>query len=198
MPPVKRAAAIVLAVLAAAWAAFRFWPVGSSPANATIDVQEFGRPSKANIVAVEPRLSPLDYRSAAALRDKLSTYLEAAQLRGWLGPKTVVVLPEHVGTWLVAADAPAAAYAVRSTSAAMALVASLRPFAFAREYYWSTERDKGAAALFRMRAAPMARDYQTVFGSLAERYGVVVVAGSIVLPDAEVKDGRIATRRGPL
>jgi hypothetical protein len=49
-------------------------------------------------------------------------------------------------------------------------------------------REKGRveASLFRLKARGMARSYTVVFSRLAKTYGVTVVAGSILLPEAQV------------
>jgi hypothetical protein len=60
------------------------------------------------------------------------------------------------------------------------------------------EADRVAAALFRINAPSMLDIYEDVFGGLARGYGVTIVAGSIVLPDPRVEDGRIRLSSGSL
>jgi hypothetical protein len=45
-----------------------------------------------------PFVRPTDYASGVALRAKLAGYLDIARDEGWLCDKTIVVLPEYVGT----------------------------------------------------------------------------------------------------
>ncbi|MBI1366346.1 MAG: carbon-nitrogen hydrolase family protein [Alphaproteobacteria bacterium] len=198
----KRAAlalAFVFAGLVIAQFAFRNWPVKQpAPSAGDIALRELGAPAGADLIGVEPHLTAHDYASAAALRDKLRFYLTAAETRGWLTDRSVVVFPEHIGTWLVAADAPAAVYAARTTDGAMAALALGDPVDFARDLLRSRERDRAAAAIFRMRSKAMARDYNEVFGALAREFRVTVVAGSIVLEAPGVANGRVYAGEGPL
>lgn len=151
-----------------------------------------------HLVAIQPWMRTADYRSAATLEHRLAGYFEAAAEAGLLTPGSVVVLPEHVGTWLVAADAPAASLSAGSTTGAMTHLILANPLPFAVSLARSGEADRLAAAVFRMRAGRMARDYQRVFGGLAERFGVTVVGGSIVLPEPLVIDGQLRAGRGDL
>ncbi len=147
---------------------------------------------------VEPYLVAQDYQNAAALRARLSTYLDEAKARGWITPKSVIVLPEHIGTWLVAANAPAAAYRATTLAGATIAVIADDPVGAAAGYFASREEDRAAAGLFRARGARMAKDYGAVFGALARDYGVTIVAGSIVLENPAVEAGAVVTRRGLL
>lgn len=53
-----------------------------------------------NLLGIEPVLYPGDYQNLQRLHRKLSAYLEQARAQGLVSPRTVVVLPEHIGTWL--------------------------------------------------------------------------------------------------
>ncbi|MDF2490421.1 MAG: carbon-nitrogen hydrolase, partial [Pseudomonas sp.] len=55
---------------------------------------------RGNLLGVQPELFPADYQSVERLRLKLAGYLQHAQDAGLLNDKTIVVLPEHIGTWL--------------------------------------------------------------------------------------------------
>ncbi len=62
-------------------------------------------------------------------------------------------------------------------------MAASNPLKLARGWLGAKGEDRMADALFRMKAVDMAHDYQTLFGGLAQDFGVTVVAGSIVLPN---------------
>jgi hypothetical protein len=150
------------------------------------------------VVAVQPWLVPLDYASADALHDRLGSLLEVAADRGWLGPDVVVVLPEHVGTWLVAAGAPPRVLDADTTRRAMGRLVRrhLRAFVATR----CPDADDGATcSVFAMRADEMAAAYQDAMSRLARKAGVTLVAGSILLPEPALVDGVVVpTRGGPL
>lgn len=198
-----RSALIILAfvaVLALVWTGWRHWPVsGEAPHEEVIAVTALGSPSGRNLIGVEPKLHQSDYRAPAALQSRLAAYLDAARDEGAIVPGSVVIFPEHVGTWLVASGAPASAFSASTVDGAMMSLAGAHPLSFGGALIGSGEDDRLAAALFRMRSAAMARDYQSIFASLAREYGVTIVAGSIVLADPFVEDGVIQVRRnGPL
>ena len=49
-----------------------------------------------------------------------------------------------------------------------------------------------------MKARPMAETYQLTFDMLAAKFAVTIVAGSILLPDPSVRDGKLAVGNGQL
>lgn len=188
--------AVAAAILAGAL--FLHWPIAPASKDAAYEMREFGERGAAAMVLVEPALGARDYRRADVLRRTLARHLEEAERRGWIDGRSIIVFPEHVGTWLVAADAPALAYRSRTLAAASLALIADGPVAFASAWRRSTGQDRAAAALFRARGPSMARDYVDVFGSLARDYGATLVAGSIVLENPVIEDGAIRTRRGAL
>ena len=152
---------------------------------------------KGNLLGIQPWMVPSDYANSATLEAKLASYLDSAKAKGWLNEKTVVILPEYMGTWLVAAGEKRSAYAARETVAAMqTLVMSHLP-AFAYRFVTApTVGDRAKWAIFTMKSEQAARDYQSVFGNLAKRFGVHLVAGSIVLAEPALRDGRLITTPG--
>lgn len=190
----------VVLTLALIWTGWRFWPAPApAPAQAAIAITTIGNPSERNLIGVEPALNQSDYRTPAALQSRLAAYLDAARDDGAIVPGSVVIFPEHVGTWLVASGAPASAFSARTVDGAMMSLAGAHPLSFLAALARSTEEDRLAAALFRMRSAAMARGYTQIFADLARDYAVSIVAGSIVLADPYLEDGAIHVRRdGPL
>lgn len=152
----------------------------------------------AHLVAIQPWLDQRHYQSPDRLRAHLGAYVAEARNAGQLGEGSIVVFPEHVGTWLVAARAPHASFTANSTTGAMTHLILANPVPFALALARSPEDDRLAAAVFRMRAASMARDYQSVFSGLAREYQTTIVAGSIVLPNPSVIEGEIRPGEGPL
>ncbi len=181
------------------WGVWR--QAASLPAEPDLHLQGAGRLTAGEgpyLVGVQPWLEQTHYQSAATLHDRLAAYLDEIRPELDAVPGSVIVFPEHVGTWLVAAGAPSAAFTAGSTSGAMAWLVAANPLRFAAAWLGSNEADRMAAAIFRMRSDEMARDYQAVFGTLAAEYGVTIVAGSIVLPEARVEDGVLIAGDGPL
>jgi hypothetical protein len=148
---------------------------------------------RGNLVAIQPYMTPGDYASANAFQTRLEGYFMVARRQGWLSPHSVVVLPEHIGTWLVVAREFPLIYRVATTKAAMPLLALGRPLSFLKAYLLAWGRIRHIDALFRMKGRYSARVYQFVFSTLARRYAVTVVAGSIVLPGPRIMSGKLAT-----
>lgn len=157
---------------------------------------------RGNLVGVQPSMSPWDYICEERFYAKLSGYLDIARLQGWLTERTVVVYPEHVGTWLVVAEEHPSVYRAQTIDAAIRAMVLRKPFAFVRMWLSSGRRapvaDKVAYSLFQLKARHSAGIYQSVFSRLAREFRVTVVAGSIVLPAPEVEHGRLQIGAGAL
>lgn len=156
-------------------------------AHRLIEAISIGQDQKlGNLVGIQPFMTIDDYRSAEAFRQKLDGYLAVAQERGWLGPKSIVVLPEYVGTWLVALGEKERVYRARSIEGAMIglILGNWKNF---WKHLWNAHaKDRVKYAIFRMKAEKAAKAYHETLSSLARQYGVTLVGGSIVLPAIEV------------
>jgi predicted amidohydrolase len=188
----------LIAAVAVLFTAWLKWPLPSANQHPSITTQEFGGPSDRALLLVEPALSARDYQSATSLHGALAAYLDEAKARGWITGKTIVVFPEHVGTWLVAAKAPPLAYRASTLTVATISLIADHPVMFAKMLMDSPEQDRSAAAIFRSRSRAMATDYSDVFSSLARDYAATIVAGSIVLENPSIERGEISTRPGAL
>ncbi len=198
---------LVLGMMAMAVLAFALLPAEDSPSQLTLkqvrllaaerseDTRAASGPA---LVGVSPVMRPRDYASRATFRAKVAGYLKAARASGVMPEGSIVVWPEHIGTWLVAMDAPGIVTRAPGMGLAMTALAFARPRALWQALARSQEKDRLAAALFRSRGTAMAAAYQDVFGDLARRFGVTMVAGSIVLENPAVIEGRLITRSGPL
>ena len=160
---------------------------------------EFGKNSgRGNFLGIEPAITAADYISAEALRSKLDGYMSAAKERGWVADKTVVLLPEYFGTWLVLADEPAFVFQTDKLATAEIRLVLHHLFGFLRQLLATKEQGKLEAAVFRLKAAVMAEAYHSVLSRIAKDYHVTLIGGSIVLPAPRVEDGRLVAGQGPL
>ena len=197
--------AALIGVAAAAALAYALWrcadrpltgvqPVDSSIATYDVIGTDAGR---GNFVAIQPWMIPGDYANPETLFAKLDGYFAAAQAKGWLNAKTIVVLPEYIGSWLAATNEPASVYSAAHAGPAMATLALIHPLAFLHWYLSAPAvADNAEWTLFTLKAEVMARDYQKLFAALAKKYGVTLVAGSIVLPAPRLDHGRITVTPG--
>ena len=129
---------------------------------------------------------------------KLAAYLDHARDQGLLNERTVVVLPEHIGTWLLAVGEKQELYHANERRQAMHWLAATNPLDFLGALFNAGSDARLDDALLRTKAKAMASDYQELFGGLARDYRITLLAGSIVLPEPGVKSGRLEVGRGPL
>lgn len=194
----------LLVVSVAALASYGLWtgqrPMGHylSDLRARL-VIDSGQPGKrGNLLGIEPELFPTDYQDLGRLHRKLAAYLEQARDQGLLSSRTVVVLPEHIGTWLFATGEKNQFYSAETVEQAMDWLAWSNPLKFLGALLGTEGDNRLDDARMRMKARSMAEDYQRLFGGLAREFGVTLVAGSIVLPDPSLIDGQLRSGRGAL
>jgi predicted amidohydrolase len=190
----------IVAVLTtyAMWAADR--PAGHYLSDLRIKLAvDQGIPAdRGNLLGIQPELFPTDYQSPQRLHRKLAAYLQQAQDQGLLNDKTVVVLPEHVGTWLMISGEKDELYQAPNVDEAMNWLAASNPLLFARAWLSAKGSERLNDAHLRMKSKAMAKDYQALFGGLAKEFQVTLVAGSIVLPEPSIRDGQLKPGNGPL
>ncbi|MBE7173372.1 MAG: hypothetical protein INR73_22560 [Williamsia sp.] len=154
---------------------------------------------KGNMVGIQPFFSPVDYCDQQHFHDALYPYFKKAQAAGWLQPNTLVVLPENVGSGLVFAQEKSRIYGADSMQQAVATVVNSNIFYFIRYLLFTPANDKIKHALVYMKVPTMMHIYTAVFSSLAKEFGVIIAAGSLVLPQPSIDSrGRIRVKRGAL
>ncbi|KIH86003.1 nitrilase-related carbon-nitrogen hydrolase [Pseudomonas batumici] len=151
-----------------------------------------------NLLGVQPELFPNDYQSPARLHRKLAAYLQQARSLGLLNEKTIVVLPEHIGTWLLLRGEKDDLYQALDQQEAMNWLMLGNPLKLLGALFNAKGRSFLEDARLRMKARTMAQDYQAVFGGLAKEFAVTLVAGSIVLPDPSVEQCTLKIGQGAL
>ena len=201
----KKVITILVVVLAAIIGFYFLWSAAGRTAAAAEpvlyldDTSSYGLDTgSGNLVAVQTYMEPAAFASAEAYQAKLHGYLDEAQAQGWLQEDTIVVFPEWMGTWLVLANEKQELYEAKTLEEAMQLMVLSNLFAFVTSYTEAQGADKIRDSLFRMKSDTMNQIYQDTFASLAEEYGVTIVAGSIVLPDPQVEDGELLLSSGEL
>ncbi|MGE1153384.1 carbon-nitrogen hydrolase family protein [Pseudomonas kitaguniensis] len=200
----KLLAFTVSMALVAAVAAYLVWtqerPVAHylSDLRITLAVNEGEPADRGNLLGIQPELFPADYQSLERLHLKLAAYLQKAREQGLINQKTVVVLPEHIGTWLMLSGEKNQLYQAVHLKDAMNWLSASNPLQFARAWLSATGGNRMDDAYLRMKARGMARDYQVLFGGLAKEFGVTVVAGSITLPNPSVSQGQLQIGDGAL
>jgi predicted amidohydrolase len=153
---------------------------------------------RGNILGIEPNMIPQDYESQESLRAKLDSYLDSARKQGFLNEQTIVLWPEYIGSPLLVTGETQFIYQTKSFALAVSMLILRHLFTFLYFLFTAKEKNKVFAAAFRMKAESMAQNYDAVFSGLAKDYAVTMVAGSIVLPAPQVRDGKLVAGIGPL
>ncbi|MDN3659196.1 nitrilase-related carbon-nitrogen hydrolase [Ferruginibacter paludis] len=147
---------------------------------------------KGNIIGMQPYLSTYDYSTASNFKSCLRKYFEALKKEHKITPRSIVVLPEYIGTWLVTANEKSEIYRQPSVDAAMTILVIANLYKFFVNYCNAPAADKRKYALFSMKAKQMCAIYETTFSQLAKEYNCVIAAGSIALPDVSINvDGHL-------
>ena len=195
---------IILAVLLALYFSWSRMDRKSPPLDVQLHIDSLyainADSGRGNIVGISPYMVPQDYASASHFQAKLDGYMQAAQLEGWLKPNTTVLFPEYIGTWLVVEGEKSQVYNAGSVHAAMGVFLGSNVFSFLRNWFMAPDEaeDKVRHSIFASKAERMARIYQDVFGRLAAKYRVTIVAGSILLQNPVIARNRIRIGNGPI
>lgn len=150
-------------------------------------------------VAVQPTLTEQDYRTEAAFRKAVATYFDSVTARVDASQDILLVLPEYLGTWLVAVDESPRVFQARDINQAMVRILIRHPFRFTGQLLSGIlHRDfkgpligKVQRSIFLMKSDRILAAYQRVFSELARDYGFWLVAGSVLLPELKIIDGRL-------
>ncbi|PJZ53332.1 nitrilase-related carbon-nitrogen hydrolase [Leptospira adleri] len=153
---------------------------------------------KGNLLGIQPWMLSEDYASADRFREKIESYLLVAKERGFLNPKTIVVFPEYLGTWLVVSGEKESVYGADRMKEAMENLVLSNVFSFVRNWFRSKGEDGVSDAVFRMKSKEMLFAYQNTFSALSKKYSITIVAGSILLPEPSVEGGIIRIGEGSL
>jgi predicted amidohydrolase len=171
--------------------------VAPAPAPEKPDIAQFGVDrGNGNLLGVQPSLTALDYATPERLDAKLRAWLDAAKMQELLGPRTVVVFPEYMGTWLVAVDEGPDVVEASSISDALTALAAAHPVELVAALATAPADDGMAYAAFATKAKRMAEVHEQIFSSIARDYGVTVTGASTLLPRPRVHDGHIVIGEG--
>ncbi len=150
---------------------------------------------KGNVIALSPYVHTYDYSSKSAFRNMLHYYFTMLQQEHLLNDSTIVVLPEYFGTWLVASCEKKEIYKDTSLYDAMQTMVYANIGDYVVACLQSHAKDRSKEAIFKMKATEMSEIYQEVFSEIAATFHCTIVAGSILLPDPAVKNGKVTINK---
>jgi predicted amidohydrolase len=153
-----------------------------------------------NIVGISPYMTPIDYASEEHFFGKLDAYLQSALQKGWIKDKTVILFPEYIASWLVVENEKNSIYNAATTGKAMGTFVASNFFSYLRSWFTAPDgiEDKIKYSVFTSKGGRVAKIYVNVFSTLAKKYKVTIVAGSVLLPNPEVNKNKISVNKGPL
>lgn len=172
-----------------------------SPLIPPLRTAELGLRSQArgSLVGIQPYLEPQHYACPEAFSARLTAYMDSAQRSEYFTEASIVVFPEYIGTWLALVGEVQSSLDAPTLSRAMLPFVLKSPLRFWRAYRAAAQqgvKDPSAAAIFQLKAPPMAQTYHRTFSELARKYKVTLVAGSIVLPDPYIQEDSLFVRPG--
>jgi hypothetical protein len=166
-----------------------------------IQIHIEGKAQKGYFLGIAPYLIGEDYRSEDYLYWKLKAYFDYAKGEEvFLADRSVLTFPEHIGTWNVFMGEEESLLHCQTIMEAMEdmrikhIVRYMWEYLFERSY----SVDRKMETVFRMKGFQMATSYQNIFSRLASEYRVGIVAGSILLPQPKVIEGKITVTDGPI
>jgi predicted amidohydrolase len=151
-----------------------------------------------NIVAFQTFLIPINFATTEIYYETLKHYLKKAQDNGFLDSKTLVVFPEHIGSGLVYLNEKRPAFKANSISQSFRYIGFYNYNEYSEFAKKSESENKEIQAIFNLKAESMAKNYQMVFSKLAKEFAVTILAGSIILPNPEIKNNQLEISTGDL
>ena len=128
-----------------------------------------------HLLALNPKVGPSDFATRGDLQAVLVRLLEQAQEQDLLRQRTVVVLPRHVGHWLIVANRHARVYTSRTASVAAFRAGMVTP---ARYLAALASTRVTEDALVRVQGDEAVGIWERICTRLADHYDVWLAGGS--------------------
>lgn len=155
---------------------------------------------KGNVIGINPYMVPQDYSQKELFIKKIQGYLDICQKNGWFNKKTVVILPEYIGSWLVVEGEKNKIYEAETADKAIGAFVASNLFSYIHAWLMCPDdaEDKVKHSIFAMKGQHQANLYTNIFSQLSKQYGITIIAGSILLPNPEIRKNKIITHKGSL
>ncbi|TAH10011.1 MAG: hypothetical protein EAZ12_05415 [Sphingobacteriia bacterium] len=152
-----------------------------------------------NILGIQPQLTASNYANIPTFKETIRAYLLEAKSKQLINPKTVVLLPEQIGSLLIAYEEKEKVYTAATMEEAMQSIVRTNLFKFIVEFFSSDTPNKSMKAAIAMKSKQAGKIYWEVFGDLAKEFNVTIAAGSILLPNAtRTAEGTLIVNKGNL
>lgn len=140
---------------------------------------------KANLIAVQAKMSLADYETDDAFREKIASLMLDASARADFGLPTLVSFPELIGMYLTFVPYCWDELIGQASLERAGTKIVMQNIAGVPEAHRSSPEAAARWLLFIEHALEAEKAYVETFSSLAREYGVYVSAGSIALPPIE-------------
>lgn len=140
------------------------------------------------LVAVQFKLNPHDFTQSQNFKAKIDSIM--ANIKSRIDPKynTLVVFPEDTGTMLVLDGMDNVIKSSHTLNEG--IEKSIRQHIITMGIEKILYRTSWPRTLFLYKSQDMAKTYFETFSNAAKKYEVYIVAGSILLPDYKIKNGK--------
>jgi hypothetical protein len=152
-----------------------------------------------NILGIQPQLTAANYANIPTFKETIRAYLLEAKSNQLISPKTVVLLPEQIGSLLIAYEEKEKVYTASTMEEAMQSIVKSNVMKYIAEFFSADAPNKAMKAAIAMKSKQASRIYWEVFSELAKEFDVTIAAGSILLPNAtRTPEGTLKINKGNL
>ncbi|MDX1958404.1 MAG: hypothetical protein SFU98_07510 [Leptospiraceae bacterium] len=151
-----------------------------------------------NILAIETKLTQADYSRVDRFYKKLEAYLLDAQKNGLLNEKTLVVFPEHIGSPFVLLGEKREVFHSKELSSAVRYMIYSNFVSYVISSFSRFSLETSYEKFFHLKKELIAKAYISSFTKLSVVFGVTIVAGSVVLPELEIKENQFEFKSNTL
>jgi hypothetical protein len=147
-----------------------------------------------NIVGIQTFMVPADYSSPQRFHDKIESYIIRAKQKGFIKEKTLVFFPEHIGTFLFLMNEKKQIYTLKKWSE---IEKYLKTTAMINNSDLNFENPNELIKTKMIEKSDLILEtYTNTFSSLAKKYEITLLSGSILLPNPQVKDNQLTISQG--
>jgi hypothetical protein len=152
-----------------------------------------------NILGIQPQLTAANYANIPTFKESIRAYLMEAKKQQLINDKTVVLLPEQIGSLLIAYEEKENVYSAATMEEGMQSIVKTNLFKYLVEFFSTDTPNKSMKAAIAMKSKQAGKIYWEVFGELAKEFDVRIAAGSILLPNTtRTPDGILKINKGDL
>ncbi|MCC5815039.1 MAG: hypothetical protein JJT78_09805 [Leptospira sp.] len=181
---------------------FKEYLVNREKWNSEVEYMENGENRNyGNLVAMQPYFLNLDFYSEENFKSSIEAVLIKAKEKKAMDRKTLIVFPEHTGTGLVLLGEKRPAFFSETWKESLKflkLYYKSEVFKNLDDYQSDSNDEVTIAEIIQSKRELIASAYHETFSSLAKKYSVSIIAGSILLPNPTIKNGKLISQEGDI